>query len=130
MAPSADKIHLISGKPFNLIDTPGLSDPREGADTRNITNMIDELKKANNVHLFLIAFNGSEPRFDESLKDMLKIFVGMFGQKFLEKNTIFEVTNWHFDPFSLRARKRAKKDEDSLTKELNRKLKELVRQNF
>ena len=103
-----------------------MSDPREGADTRNIVNMIDELKKAENVHLFLIAFNGSDPRFDESLKDMLKIFIGMFGPKFLEKNTIFEVTNWAYDQPTLKKRKKIKRDENSLTKELNRKLKELV----
>ena len=89
--------------------------------------MIEELKKAENVHLFLIAFNGSDPRFDESLKDMLKIFNGMFGPKFLEKNTIFEVTNWAYNQPTLKKRKKIKRDEDSLTKELNRKLKELVR---
>ena len=45
---------FFSGRSFHLIDTPGLSDPRAGADTRNITDMVEKLKMVKDIHLFLI----------------------------------------------------------------------------
>ena len=39
-----------------------------------------------------------------TMKELLKIFRDMFGEQFLD-NTLFEVTNWHFDRSSIRIRK-------------------------
>ena len=83
--------------PFTLVDTPGLNDPTPGKDSLNIAEMAEELKKMKHVNVFLIVFNGSNPRFDHSLIAMIKIFQGMFGSEFLVKNTVFEFTNWAHD---------------------------------
>ena len=69
-------------------------------------------------------FNGSNPRFDNSLIAMIKIFQNMFGREFLEKNTVFEFTNWAFDSKSVR-RRGPIKNEAYWTNELNKKLREL-----
>ena len=74
-----------SNFPFTLIDTRGLNDPLPGKDTNNIAEMCQTLKDLKTVNTFVIVFNGSNPRFDLSLISMIKIFQGMFGQKFLEK---------------------------------------------
>ena len=79
------------------MDTPGLNDPTPGKDSLNIAEMAEELKKMKHVNVFLIVFNGSNPRFDHSLIAMIKIFQGMFGSEFLVKNTVFEFTNWAHD---------------------------------
>ena len=87
----------IQDLPFTLVDTPGLNDPEPGRDSLNIAEMAEELKKMKHVNVFLIVFNGSNPRFDHSLIAMIKIFKGMFGSEFLLKNTVFEFTNWAHD---------------------------------
>ena len=112
------------GQPFYLIDTPGLKDPRPGADSTNITAMVEELKSRGKINIFLIAFNGSDPRFDDSLVEIIKIFIGMFGgREFLEHNTVFEITRWSHDRKSVN--RRGEEDEAYWSSELNRKLEEL-----
>ena len=110
---------------FNLIDTPGLNDPEQGRDTINIAEMCDELKKLKSVNTFLIVFNGSNPRFDQSLIAMIRIFIGMFGPEFLEKNTVFEFSNWAHDRKSIR-RRGQDKNEAYWTAELNNQLRAKV----
>merc|ERR1719167_1689257 len=87
--------------------------------------MVDELKKILHVNVFLIIFNGSNPRFDHSLIAMLRIFQNMFGKEFLEKNTVFEFSNWAHDKKSKR-RRGAEKNESFWKLELNNRLRELV----
>ncbi len=107
-----------------MIDTPGLNDPEPGRDSLNIAEMVEELKKLKDVNVFLIAFNGSDPRFNNSLIAMIKIFQNMFGREFLEKNTVFEFTNWSHDKASVR-RRGTSKTEAYWAGELNKQLKEL-----
>ena len=106
---------------FTLIDTPGLNDPEPGRDTINIAEMISELKKLRNITLFLIMINGSNPRFDQSLIAMLKLFIDMFGEGFLENNTVFVFSNWSFDKKAIKKRG-PKKTEGYWTNELNKQL--------
>merc|ERR1712126_47618 len=115
----------IRDLPFTLVDTPGLNDPEPGRDSLNIAEMTEELKKMKHVNVFLIVFNGSNPRFDHSLIAILKIFQGMFGNEFLKQNTVFEFTNWAHDRKSKR-RRGITKNEDYWKDELNKKLRELV----
>jgi len=111
--------------PITLIDTPGLNDPEKGKDSLNIAEMTKELIELEYINVFLIVFNGSNPRFDDSLIAMLQIFRNMFGIEFLEKNTVFEFSNWAHDEQSVR-RRGTRKNESHWIAELNRKLKELV----
>lgn len=110
---------------FNLIDTPGLNDPEPGKDSLNIAEMADELKKMLHVNVFLIVFNGSNPRFDHSLIAMIRIFQNMFGKEFVEKNTVFEFSNWAHDKKSVK-RRGHDKNETHWISELNKRLRELV----
>ena len=66
-------------------------------------------KKIINYTIFLVV-NGSNPRFDGPLLDMLEIFTQMFGRGFLESNTVFEFTRWKFDPVSVEDRDDANDD--------------------
>ena len=86
--------------------------------------MIDDLKKYNEVHVFAIVINGESPRFDQNRKQMVKKFQDMFGEKFLEKNTIIVVTHWSYDERSVNTRKRTKKDEKTFCHEINKILRE------
>merc|ERR1719186_2044371 len=113
------------GREFVLIDTPGLNDPTPLKDSVNILEMAEELKKLEAVNVFLIVFNGASPRFDSSLIAMVRIFQGMFGKEFLEKNVVFEFTNWGHDKQSVR-RRGEDKNEEYWTREINRKLGEAV----
>ena len=50
----------------------------------------------------------------------------MFGREFLEKNTVFEFTNWVHDKKAVKKRQTQGKDEVYWKNELNSKLRELV----
>ena len=92
---------VLSDRSFRLVDTPGLNDPEPGKDSRNIEEMVGELKKINHINVFLIVFNGSNPRFEQPLIDMLRVFCNAFGQDFLEF-VVFEIANWGLDAESER----------------------------
>ena len=115
---------VLSDRSFRLVDTPGLNDPEPGKDSRNIEEMVGELKKINHINVFLIVFNGSNPRFEQPLIDMLRVFCNAFGQDFLEF-VVFEIANWGLDAES--ERKRGSKNEEYWSGELNKKFHELVR---
>ena len=84
--------------------------------------MITELKKNSEVHVFAIVLNGSKPRFDQSRKQMLRKFKQMFGDAFLDKNTVFIITNWHYDESSCAKRLRIGQNEASKTSDINKTL--------
>ena len=52
---------------------------------------------------------------------MIKIFQSIFGKEFLEKNTVFEFTNWAEDKKSVK-RRGQDKNENHWMLELNKKL--------
>ena len=110
------------GFPLTLIDTPGLSDSSED-DFKNISGMIKELEKHSEIHVFVLTVNGTQLTFPKYFKDMILIFQLCYGEQFLNKNTIIEVTNWSFNEASI---KRRDIDEETLKQRINDELKKLV----
>ena len=109
------------GDPFLLIDTPVFEPEEDVAETTKI--MMNELKKYKNMYVFVIALNGTNPRIDQNRKKMIRELKKMFGHTFIDKNTVFAITNWHYDQGSIEKRgkngqKEAKVNEN-LKKELN-----------
>ena len=70
------------------------------------------------VHVFVLTFNGQDPRLSLSLKTMIRLFVKMFGDHFW-KNAIFEVTRWGFDPRSINNRLSKGESEEKWKQEWN-----------
>ena len=105
-----------------LIDTPGLFAQSESEENKSLDSMITDLKKNSEVHVFAIVLNGSKPRFDQSRKLMLRKFKQMFGDSFLDKNTVFVITNWHYDESSCAKRLRIGQNEASKTSDINKTL--------
>ena len=111
-----------NGQNVWLIDTPGLFAQSESEENKSLDSMITELKKNSEVHVFAIVLNGSKPRFDQSRKQMLRKFKQMFGDAFLDKNTVFIITNWHYDESSCAKRLRIGQNEASKTSDINKTL--------
>ena len=60
---------------LSLIDTIGFDDPNNDTDVKIIAELVDKLQNnCDDVHLFIIAVNGQNPRLDGSLVAMIKIF--------------------------------------------------------
>lgn len=83
--------------------------------------MVEKLKEQQYVNGFLIVFNAQNPRFDEHLQTMLKIFKGMFGCGFF-KNTAFLFTRWSNARKDVNARKRANDTEEDKKRGFNKLL--------
>ena len=67
----------------SLIDTIGFDDPDKDVDAEIISELVIKLRDhCDHVNLFIIAVNGQHPRLDGSLIGMIRIFEGMFGEKF------------------------------------------------
>ena len=113
-----------NGENVWLIDTPGLFAQNESEENKSLDSMITELKKNSEVHVFAIVLNGSKPRFDQSRKQMLRKFKQMFGDSFLENNTVFIITNWHYDESSCAKRLRIGQNEASKTSDINKTLRD------
>lgn len=58
------------------MDTPGHGDSG-GNDTRHIYDMVDILKQLSIANVFIIVFNGQQPRYDEPIQAMLNALVGV-----------------------------------------------------
>ena len=109
------------GDQFLLIDTPVFEPEGDMAETTKI--MMKELKKCKNMYVFVIALNGTNPRIDQNRKKMTRELKNMFGPTFIDKNTVFAITNWHYDQGSIEKRERNGQKEakvnENLQKELN-----------
>jgi len=110
------------GFPVTLIDTPGLSDSSED-DFKNISGMLEELKKHSEIHVFVLTVNGTQLNFSRYFKDMILIFQLCYGPQFLNKNTIIEVTNWSFADANI---KRRKIDKETLKQKINEEFKKVI----
>jgi GTPase Era involved in 16S rRNA processing len=74
------------------VDTPGLADTK-GRDCLNIEKMVEKLKNdIKEVSAIMIVVNGSSPRFDKNLQDMIILFKMIFGDEFIN-NVVFVFTN-------------------------------------
>ena len=109
------------GDQFLLIDTPVFEPEEDVAETTKI--MMNELKKYTNMYVFVIALNGTNPRIDQNRKKMIRELKKMFGHTFIDKNTVFAITNWHYDQGSIVKREKNGQKEvkvsENLLKELN-----------
>merc|ERR1712051_209274 len=56
------------------------------------------------MHVFVIALNGTNPRIDQNRKKMIRELKKMFGHTFIDQNTVFAITNWHYDQGSIEKR--------------------------
>merc|ERR1711971_1196935 len=113
------------GDQFLLIDTPVFEPVEDVAETTKI--MMNELKKYKNMYVFVIALNGTNPRMDQNRKKMIRELKKLFGHTFIEKNTVFAITNWHYDQGSIDKRGKRGQKEVRLTEHL---IKELNLTNF
>ena len=74
-------------RPVTIIDTKGIVDPNHseaGLQERNErvqSEILHELSKIDGVNLFVICWNGQNPRLTASLVEMLKILQDMFGHR-------------------------------------------------
>ena len=112
-----------NGQNICLVDTPGLFALGENENAAE-NSIVNELKNHTNVTVFAIVLNGSKPRFDQSRKQMIRKLQTMFGKKFLEKNTVFVITHWHYDEDSRSRRKNTGQDEISWKRDVNMILKD------
>ena len=132
-----DKIHIEnvtwreSEKTFCLIDTPGLFADERNRENEILDQMINELKiKVNHVNVFAIVLNGTNPRFDQSRKQMIRMFMKIFGSQIFETNTVFIISHWHYNKSSVEKRIRTHQDEESKIKGINETLQEFGVKNL
>ena len=89
-------------KPISLIDTIGFEDPDRSSDDIDekngiITELLIKLRDyCDHVNLFLLVINGDNPRIDRNLIEMIKIFEGMFGERFWSQ-VVIVFTKLHMD---------------------------------
>lgn len=93
--------------------------------------MVDVLKQLSVANIFIILFNGQQPRYDEPLQSMLTTLVEVslnhlylnsycltpshiFGKEFLN-HTILGFSRWAFDIYSKRRRQRDNTNEELRT---------------
>ena len=126
-----DTIHMEnvtwreSQEPFCLIDTPGLFAHDRNRENEILDQMISELKtKVQHVNTFAIVLNGTNPRFDQSRKQMIRVFMKIFGSQIFEKNTVFIISHWSYNEYSVEKRIRTNQDEVSKTNGINKILQE------
>ena len=75
--------------PITLIDTMGFDDATKKDDAAIIAELVDKLNnECDHVNLFMIAINGQAPRLDGSLLTMIKIYEGMFTEKFWQQTVV------------------------------------------
>ena len=76
-------VHTFLGKKdsvrLRLVDTQGLSDTGGDLnDQQHIKNMVDFIRTLDEIDLFLICFDGSNPRFTSYMKSTLSLFRHIF----------------------------------------------------
>ena len=89
---------------ITIIDTPGTSDT-SGRDCEHGIALAEAIKQIGSIDAFVLLFKGINPRFDESMKDQIKLFLEIFGQE-MWQNTITEFTFWGHDKKSITTRKK------------------------
>ena len=108
------------GKQFLLIDTPVFEPEQDVSET---TIMMNKLKNYENMYVFVIALNGTSPRIDHNRKKLIRELKKIFGHTFIDNNTVFAITNWHYDRGSQEKREKsgqnAVKWNENLLTELN-----------
>eukprot|EP00406_Dinophysis_acuminata_P010327 CAMPEP_0179238820 /NCGR_PEP_ID=MMETSP0797-20121207/15146_1 /TAXON_ID=47934 /ORGANISM="Dinophysis acuminata, Strain DAEP01" /LENGTH=514 /DNA_ID=CAMNT_0020946131 /DNA_START=24 /DNA_END=1569 /DNA_ORIENTATION=- len=107
---------------FTMVDTPGLNDPRPGADNRHLSQMTCELMKQRHMNAICLVLNGDKHRLPNSTRTLMRLFSHVFGGDYW-KNVMVVYTHWSQDARS--KRKRGPDKEQRVEKEL----KELLMQS-
>jgi len=109
---------IQSNKNFTVVDTPGFGDS-DGQINELLAEMIKALKyNVTTTNIFLLAFNGQNPRLTSGLQIMLDQMESLFGRMFWDYAAIL-ITKWPMDQRSQDMRKHTGHDETWLTKEMN-----------
>ena len=82
----------LSGKQFEIIDTPGFADTRHGQDQKNIENILSKAAEVNYITAIVLVINGSHARKTTTLKYVLNKLEGTVPDSLL-KNLIIILTN-------------------------------------
>ena len=110
-------------RPITIIDTKGIVDPnlsdteRIGRNEEIQRDILRKLNEIDGIHLFVICWNGSNPRLTASLVEMLIILQDMFGHRMEGETSIVDIQEfWRrcvicysrvsWDESSIRLRKR------------------------
>ena len=87
-----------------IVDTPGLDDPRPGADQRHIKNITDAVVELRSFHAIVIVLNGSDARVDGSTRMMLRALHDIFDLDIYAR-LAFLINRWDPPADAQRARK-------------------------
>ena len=92
-----------NGQPITIIDTVGFNDP--GKDQKSETAYLIKTLKArlHHINLFAIVLDGTNPRIDQSQKEMLELFAAVFSESFWE-NVIIAFTKLSMDQKQIKLR--------------------------
>ena len=69
--------------------------------------MVNELKPLEYMNAFLILFNSQNPRLDESLRAMIKIFTQVFGREGFFDSVVLVFTRWDHSEKAERKRQKS-----------------------
>ena len=80
---AASHLHRFMGKPdgiqLRLIDTQGLSDTGgDSKDMAHIKNMVEYIKQLQEIDMFIICFDGTNPRFTAYAQSTISLFSQIF----------------------------------------------------
>ena len=96
-------------KLLTYIDTfLGYGDSK-GKDSLYISEMVGEMKKLEYINSFVILFNSQQPRLNDSLRAMIKIFTQIFGAERFYRNVILGFTRWDHSEKAEKKRKKSGK---------------------
>ena len=104
---------------FVCVDTPGLDDEL-GRDDEHINSIITELKTMEYINAVVLVLNSENTRFSTSLQKMIKEFEKAFDPRFYS-HTVVVLTKWYLDKRAKSQRKKKKRTEETVAKELNAK---------
>jgi len=111
------------------VDTPGMGDT-EGRDREHIRGIAEVLQtEVQYVSVFLVLFNGQEPRLNSHLKEMLHNFKSMFGEAFL-RNVMIGFTHWEYDRRATIKRKKSGGTAERKAQLMNEELRRHLGHNF
>jgi len=105
--PNSGKYLGQNGKPVTLIDTPGFGVVDLKFELKTIEQLVEVLKnQVRFVHVFVIAMDGGQDRYQGKMNTMLTLFADIFSNRFW-KNVMIVVTKWSFanHAMSIRASK-------------------------
>jgi adenylate kinase family enzyme len=104
---------------FLCIDTPGLDDELN-RDDEHINSIIKTLQELEYINAVVLVLNSEQLRFSTSLQGMVKAFEGAFDCRFY-KHTSVVMTRWYLSRFFQASRKKKKRTETDVEKEMNHK---------